>query len=546
MSTGEEIRLARLFDGGGNAVVAAIDHGLYNGPRPGFEDLPAIVDRLAGADAILISPGTAGHVASVFRPSRRAGDDGPPELGHPVRDPVGLPREPQRPDDLAPPRRSPWGPTSSSSGMSIKTGSEAVDAENVEMVARCVAEKRVAGVPIVGEVYPAGHEDISPEERHEVISIGCRIVAELGVDLVKTFYTGERFAEIVRSTPVPILALGAKKLRPRARRAGPRGQRRPGRCPGRRLRPQPHPGARHRSLPAGAARRRQERARPGRGGHEVRDRLAPPESWRRSCGLDIGTTAVKAGLFADDGRLLAARRRGVPAPHPGAGPHRARRRALLDGARSRRSVGPWRRPGSTVRPSAAIAVSSQGETVVPVDGDGRPVGPAIVWLDNRAGAEARALEDRFGTDRVYDVTGVPSVVADLDRLQAPLVAASTTLTCSPDATASCSSRTSSSTGSPGASSPTAAIQCTTMLFDIVRRDAGGRRCSRRWASTSGGWPSRSSRGRVVGTLTAEAARRPSGSAPGRWSWPAGWTRPPARSGSATPVPGSSPRAPAAR
>ena len=39
-------------------------------------------------------------------------------------------------------------------GMSIKTGSEAVDAENVEMVARCVAEKRAAGVPIVGEVYP--------------------------------------------------------------------------------------------------------------------------------------------------------------------------------------------------------------------------------------------------------------------------------------------------------------------------------------------------------------------------------------------------------
>jgi DhnA family fructose-bisphosphate aldolase class Ia len=97
-------------------------------------------------------------------------------------------------------------------GMSIKTGSEAVDAENVEMVARCVAEARAAGVPIVGEVYPAGHEDVTPEERHEVISIGCRIVAEVGVDLVKTFHTGERFAEIIRSTPVPVLALGAKKL----------------------------------------------------------------------------------------------------------------------------------------------------------------------------------------------------------------------------------------------------------------------------------------------------------------------------------------------
>jgi DhnA family fructose-bisphosphate aldolase class Ia len=96
-------------------------------------------------------------------------------------------------------------------GMSIKTGSEAVDAENVAQVAACVAEARVVGVPIVGEVYPAGHEDIAPEARHEQIAIGCRIVAELGVDLVKTFHTGDRFSEIVRSTPVPVLALGAKK-----------------------------------------------------------------------------------------------------------------------------------------------------------------------------------------------------------------------------------------------------------------------------------------------------------------------------------------------
>ena len=102
--------------------------------------------------------------------------------------------------------------------MSIRTGSEAVDAENVEVVARAVAQKRTAGVPIVGEVYPAGHEDLPPDERHEQIAIGCRIVAELGVDLVKTFYTGDRFGEIVAATPVPVLALGSRKL-PRERDA---------------------------------------------------------------------------------------------------------------------------------------------------------------------------------------------------------------------------------------------------------------------------------------------------------------------------------------
>jgi DhnA family fructose-bisphosphate aldolase class Ia len=211
VSTGEEIRLARLFDGGANAVVAAIDHGLYNGPRPGFEELSSIVDRLSGADAILISPGTASHVASVFK--RR----GAPAMmvrlnwGTQYATQWGY-HESRSVPMVSAAQATALGADIVLVGMSIKTGSEAVDAENVAMVARCVAEKREAGVPIVGEVYPAGHEDISPEERHEVISIGCRIVAELGVDLVKTFYTGDRFSEIVRSTPVPILALGAKKL----------------------------------------------------------------------------------------------------------------------------------------------------------------------------------------------------------------------------------------------------------------------------------------------------------------------------------------------
>lgn len=211
VTTGGGIRLARLFDGGSNAVIAAIDHGLYNGPRPGFEDLGAIVGRITGADAILIAPGMARHVAPAF--SRR----GAPAMivrlnwGTQYATQWGY-RESRSVSMISASDAVALGADIVLVGMSIKTGSEATDAENVEMVARCVAEARHAGVPIVGEVYPAGHEDVSPEERQEVISIGCRIVAELGVDLVKTFHTGERFGEICRSTPVPVLALGAKKL----------------------------------------------------------------------------------------------------------------------------------------------------------------------------------------------------------------------------------------------------------------------------------------------------------------------------------------------
>lgn len=211
MGTGEEIRLARLFDGGGNAVVVAIDHGLYNGPRPGFNDLPSTVRQLTAADAILVSPGMASHVRHAF------GHRGAPAMI--VRLNWGTQyatqwdyHESRSVPVLSAAQAVALGADIVLVGMSIHTGSEAVDAENVEVVGRAVAEKRDAGVPIVGEVYPAGHEDLPPDERHEQIAIGCRIVSELGVDLVKTFYTGERFGEIVAATPVPVLALGSRKL----------------------------------------------------------------------------------------------------------------------------------------------------------------------------------------------------------------------------------------------------------------------------------------------------------------------------------------------
>src|SRR5579862_8947541 len=40
----------------------------------------------------------------------------------------------------------------------------------------------------------------------------------------------------------------------------------------------------------------------------------------------------------------------------------------------------------------AIAVAGHGPTATPVDAVGRPTGPAITWLDSRAGAQRPAPE----------------------------------------------------------------------------------------------------------------------------------------------------------
>jgi xylulokinase len=58
----------------------------------------------------------------------------------------------------------------------------------------------------------------------------------------------------------------------------------------------------------------------------------------------------------------------------------------------------------------ALALSSQGETLIPVSAAGIPLGPAIVWLDNRAVAEADELAAQLDPGAVYAATGVPTMV----------------------------------------------------------------------------------------------------------------------------------------
>jgi len=126
-------------------------------------------------------------------------------------------------------------------------------------------------------------------------------------------------------------------------------------------------------------------------------------------GLDVGTTSVKAGLFDAAGARLASAGEEYRLAHPG--PDRAELDAetywIASQAAIRRVIAA---AGVGRDDVAALAVSSQGETVVPVDAAGRALGPALVWLDNRALAESRELAEAFGEARVYDVTGVPTMV----------------------------------------------------------------------------------------------------------------------------------------
>jgi xylulokinase len=58
----------------------------------------------------------------------------------------------------------------------------------------------------------------------------------------------------------------------------------------------------------------------------------------------------------------------------------------------------------------ALGVSAQGETLIVVDREEKPLRRAIVWLDNRAQGEADELGDLFGHQNAFEVTGQVKLV----------------------------------------------------------------------------------------------------------------------------------------
>ena len=215
---GKRVRMLRLFDGdlaSGRVVIAALDHGMFQGVQPGLERMDEALANSMGADAMLTGPAMIERCADVV--ARRAG----PVLisragftsaycfpwnyheGHtrPLFDPSYL---------LS------MGAEIVVSSLQLRTGSERIDAENAEVWGRVVVEKERLGMPLIGEFHPTVFENVDKDEWHDLVKSGCRILCELGADMIKTFYTDDRFSEIVEAVPVPIFILGSKKL-PRER-----------------------------------------------------------------------------------------------------------------------------------------------------------------------------------------------------------------------------------------------------------------------------------------------------------------------------------------
>lgn len=130
---------------------------------------------------------------------------------------------------------------------------------------------------------------------------------------------------------------------------------------------------------------------------------------RALMGLDLGTTAVKVGIFdAETGEPLGVARSEYTPTAPQAG------WMELDAAEY------WRATVTATRSAhqqagapqvVGIGLSSQGQTFVPLDGQRQPLRPAIVWLDTRAEEQARRLNKLLGAEELRRHRGAGAINA---------------------------------------------------------------------------------------------------------------------------------------
>jgi putative autoinducer-2 (AI-2) aldolase len=89
--------------------------------------------------------------------------------------------------------------------LSIFVGAE-FEKQTLVSLARLVDEGQRYGMPVLA--VTAVGKDMARDARY--LSLACRIAAEQGAHLVKTYYCAD-FESVVRSCPIPIIVAGGKK-----------------------------------------------------------------------------------------------------------------------------------------------------------------------------------------------------------------------------------------------------------------------------------------------------------------------------------------------
>jgi len=199
MDWGMENRLAQLIQQDGRCLFLPVDHGYFQGPVKKLENPRKTLEPLLPyTDAIFITRGVLRSSVDpdktkpiILRVSGGTSVEGK-DLAH-----EGITTSMEEAIRL----------NACAVGISIFVGTD-YEHDSLLNLARLVDEGERYGVPVMA-VTAVGRELEKRDDRY--LALACRIAAELGARVVKTYYC-EKFEKVIKGCPVPIVIAGGPKV----------------------------------------------------------------------------------------------------------------------------------------------------------------------------------------------------------------------------------------------------------------------------------------------------------------------------------------------
>jgi len=196
---GMKHRLAQVFSPvSGRTVMLAVDHGYFQGPTTGLERIgQTIVPLIPNCDALFCTRGILRSVipADITKPVFLRASGGPSILKELSDEQIAM--------DIEDAIRL----NAAGIGIQVFIGGEH-ETRSVHNMTKLVDAGTRYGIPVMA--VTAVGKDMVRDARY--FQLACRICAELGANIVKTYFVPEGFETVTSSCPVPIVMAGGKKL----------------------------------------------------------------------------------------------------------------------------------------------------------------------------------------------------------------------------------------------------------------------------------------------------------------------------------------------
>ena len=199
MDWGLQNRLSSIIKPQNNrALMLAVDHGYFLGPTEKLENPKKVIAPLLKyCDSLMVTRG-------VQRTSVSATTNTPMVLR--VSGGSSIIGEDLSQEDITVSIQDAIRLNASALAMSIFVGSK-YEYQTVVNLGKLVSEAEQYGIPVLA-VTAVGKE-LGKDARY--LSLACRVAAEQGAHIVKTYYC-DNFEKVVQSCPVPIIVAGGKKI----------------------------------------------------------------------------------------------------------------------------------------------------------------------------------------------------------------------------------------------------------------------------------------------------------------------------------------------